>query len=86
MGPFDDVLQLQEPAFQMPMQGQLGRGATTLDEMYPQAGLPQGPPRLGLPPPSQIQMYGPETSFMPEAQVMTNSASPLLTDLARELA
>jgi hypothetical protein len=61
-GPAAEALPI--PASQMPAQPQIVRGPQTLGEMYPQAALPPGSPRLGLPPPSQIQMYGPGVSWV----------------------
>lgn len=70
--------QLPAPAWQMGNQFQLGRGPSTLDEMYPQGMIGGGTPRLGLPSPTQIQL-GNNVSWSQLASEIQSPPKPYAT-------
>jgi hypothetical protein len=70
--------QLPAPAWQMGNQFQLGRGPSTLEEMFPQKQIGQGQSILGLPSPSQIQL-GNNVSWSQLATEMQSPPKPYAT-------
>lgn len=68
-------LQLPEPAWEMGTQGQLGRGPTTLNEMYPQRALQEGDYGRSLPN-GTINLPGPNQEVINVSPVKPPIESP----------